>query len=264
MFMAIRIYSAHVALSLVIRVQCILMFCVLILWASAATEAQEFFEKNYAREMVESSQGSHPAFGPAAGSAKNARKIKPYEEYMAERREQKEAQLAEQIKNKEAKKKKANPEASVGSFVQNASPDSSSVPVAESNENTPGEASATSLPFEPLDAEAQGGATLDIILSTSPAEHFFSELRRIVEVSRIKGVTLGDVYAVGKPPLVPEFVEALKEFHKTKKNIKFEMSPPNDLKVEYSPVWIVTVAGKKLVFEGEFRANEIFITNKNR
>lgn len=255
--MAIRIYSAHVAQSLVTKV-----LCALLLLAPFAAEAQEFFEKNYAREMVEPETGSHPAFGPASGSKKNGRKMKSYEEYVTERREQKEAELAEKAKNQKANEDSSKPINTSANTLPSSVEDKSSINSEEPS--TTEDNSSSALPFEPIDAEAKGGVTLDIILSTSPAEHFFSELRRIPAVSKIKGVTLGDVYAVGKPPLVPEFVEALKEFHKTKKKIKFEMVPPHNLKVEYSPVWIVTVGGRKLVFEGEFGINEIFISNKSR
>lgn len=286
--MAIRISSAPVALwRIMLRIikdientathfKFKLVILSLVLWGSVALPcsilAQEdsgFFEKNFAEGMFEGNEDSNPTFGAPSRNNENARQMREFQEKYKEQVEaakaQREALMSEMEERVQRNAPKSKTSASPREMYQKqqARSNEKEVAVAVESESTESpelnESEVSDSSFRPIDPSEHKEVVIDMVIGAKPADHLFKEIRRAGEVSRIKGVKIGEVYVVGQPPLSNEFFEALKEFKAGEGKVSFVTAPPNGKKFDYSPVWTVTVDGKPSIFEGNFSIHEIFI-----
>jgi hypothetical protein len=230
-----------------------------------AQEDSGFFEKNFAEGMFEGNEDSNPSFGTSTKNGQNARKMREFQDQYKEQVEaakaQREALIAEMSQQSSRTVPKLKNSASPREMHQQQKASSKYV-AAEAARSADAEVNgikSSDAPFEPIDIAEHNEVVIDMIIGAKPADHLFREIRRAGEVSRIKGVKIGEVYVVGQPPLSNEFFEALKDFKAGEGKVSFVMEPPNGKKFDYSPVWTVTVDGKPSIFEGNFSIHEIFV-----
>lgn len=207
-----------------------------------AEDTGAFFDKNYAGSIVEKREGeSHPAFGESKGRSKNSRRIKEYNAYLEELKENSESEKPLKVTPKVTDAKSVATKEEVSTPIQEDAPE-------ESN-----------LPFEPLDPKTMGGVQIQVFVSGEPKDHFLDELKRTLKAKRIPHVKVKEVVVIGKPFSGPELGKLMRDFNPKETPIKFLLAMPKELSFKYSPVWIVEGGGKKLIFEGKFRTEEIVL-----
>lgn len=205
-----------------------------------AEDQGEFFDKNYAGSIVEKREGeSHPAFGESKSRSKNSKRIKEYNAYLEELKEKSESDKSLKVAPKVKETKAADTKEEI------------SPPIADDASEE------SNLPFEPLDPKAIGGVQIQVYVSGEPKDHFMDELKRTLKAKRIPHVKVKEVVVIGKPFSGPELGKLMRDFNPKETPIKFLLEMPKELSFKYSPVWIVEGGGKKLIFEGKFKTDEI-------
>lgn len=251
-----------------------------------AQEKNGFFQKHYAEDIVEIDPEGSSVFDSPSNN-RNAPKVRDYKDRMEEFQAELDEKLAEQkaanaskaesfYKKNELKREKftgaTGPKRSpVKAPGRESSREFSELGVEdsrdESSESDMGVDQETSQlesdngpekAFEPINPKDYKKITIDMVISATPQDHFFEQIRRGGEVSKIKRVEIGAVTVIGQPNLSIEFVEALKSFKAAEGKMTFASEPPEGLNVTNSPTWIINLDGRKVVFEGQFSIDEIF------
>lgn len=243
-----------------------------------AQEKNGFFQKNYAEDIVEIDPNGSALFD-APSSNKNAPKTRDFQDRMEEYQAALEEKLAEQKAinaakieslSKEKGYRRERPNAvsgerklqtgasrsqfsDMGSEKLEAEASESEEAVSQTTEDEESQAA-----FEPINPKDYKKVVIDMVISATPSEHFFEQIRRGGEVSKIKGVEIGAVTVIGQPNLSIEFVEALKSFKAAEGKMTFGAQPPDGLNAKNSPTWVLNLDGRRVVFEGEFSIDEVF------
>ncbi len=246
-----------------------------------AQDQSGFYKKNFAEGIIDSKDSSqneqHPAFGQGRRYNKNAQNIEEfkekYQQQLDEIRSRREAlpsgnsnsaQKSVQVTPAKAPPKAPQNSVARDQFSENQVIQNESQAFDEDGGDTSDssgeESDANHNPFEPINPSEHKSVVIDMVIGATPPQHLVKELGRAAEVSKIKGVTIGEVYVVGQPPFSEEFVTALRNFRAGAGKVNFVMEPPDGKKFEFSPVWTVKVDGKTSVFEGNFNIREIFIS----
>jgi hypothetical protein len=125
-------------------------------------------------------------------------------------------------------------------------------------------------------------ATLSLVISASPLEHFQRHIDRLASVSKSRNVDIGEILIVGVDASFPLYSSGVNESLKRAglkpsvvytqlekinmtsiKAVQNTESVLEHLQVEASPSWVITHQGRHYVFQGAFHPSEFFDARGN-